>query len=90
MLGSLTDFKIGEMKFPEGKIGELATKAQDWLTQKIEKVEGALPGTPEMKAAVAKQVIEYTQKHWPMPPEAKPPKVPPPLRPKLIPPRRRR
>jgi carbonic anhydrase len=91
-LGSLAEFNIGEMKFPEGKIGELAAKAGEWLTQKVEKIEEALPGTPETKAAVAQKVIEYAEKHWPNPSGEKPPKIPlpPPLRPKIVPPRRRR
>ena len=88
-LGSLGNFNIGEMKFPEGKIGELATKAGEWLSQKVEKIEEALPGTPETKAAVAQKVVEYAEKHWPNPSGEKPPKIPPPLRPKIIPPRRR-
>ncbi len=81
-LGSLGVFNIGEMKFPEGKIGELATKGKDWLAQKAEKVEEALPGTPEMKGEVAKKFAEYTEKHWPKPPDT-PPKIPipPPIRP---------
>jgi carbonic anhydrase len=90
VLGSLAGFNIGEMKFPEGKIGELATKAQDWLVQKAEKIEEALPGTPELKATVANEVIAYAEKHWPSPPAGRPPKIPPPLRPKIIPPRRPR
>ena len=90
-LGSLGAFNIGEMKFPEGKIGELATKAEDWLAQKVEKVEAALPGTPESQAAVAKQVVQFAERHWPKPADL-PPKIPapPPLRPRIIPPRGRR
>ena len=41
-LGSFAAFNIGEMKFPEAKIGELATKAEDWLSQKAEKLETKL------------------------------------------------
>ena len=68
-LGSLGAFNIGEMKFPEGKIGELAAKAGDWVSQEVEKIETAIPGPPETKAAVAQQVVEYARKHWPTPPE---------------------
>jgi carbonic anhydrase len=89
-LGSLAGFNIGEMKFPEGKIGELAAKAGDWLSQKVEKIEAAIPGTPETKTAIAQRVVEYAEKHWPNPSGEKPPKIPPPLRPKIIPPRGRR
>jgi carbonic anhydrase len=89
-LGSFAAFNIGEMKFPEAKIGELATKAEDWLSQKVEKVEAAIPGKPETRAAVAQEVVEYAKKHWPPPPV--PPKIslPLPIRPKIVPPRNRR
>ncbi len=95
-LGSFAAFNLGEMKFPEAKIGELATKAEDWLAQKVEKVGAAIPGTPETQAAVAQQVVEYAKKHWPQPAGAQPPTVPPkiplppPIRPKIIPTRGRR
>jgi carbonic anhydrase len=90
-LGSFAAFNLGEMKFPEAKIGELATKTEDWLSQKVEKLEMAIPGTPETKAAVAQEVVEYAKKHWPQPPVV-PPKIPlpPPIRPKIIPTRGRR
>src|SRR5438105_11525469 len=32
---SLADFNIGEMKFPETKIGETDAKAEDWLKEKV-------------------------------------------------------
>ncbi len=96
ILKSLPAFNLGEMKFPEAKIGELATKTEDWLSQKMEKIEAAIPGKPEMKAALANQVVEYAEKHWPKPagaqPPAVPPKipVPPPIRPRILPTRGRR
>lgn len=34
-LKSLADFKIGELKFPEGKIGEVVAKAEDWVSEKV-------------------------------------------------------
>ena len=95
-LGSFAAFNIGEMKFPEAKIGELATKAEDWLSQKVEKVEAAIPGTPEAKATVAQEVIGYAEKHWPKAAGAQPPAVPPKItlpsriRPKIIQPHGRR
>jgi carbonic anhydrase len=75
-------FNVSEMKFPEAKIGELANKTEDWLKQKVEKAEDALPGTPEAKAAVAKEVVAFAKEHWPKP-AAAPPKipVPPPIKP---------
>jgi hypothetical protein len=90
-LGSFAAFNLGEMKFPETKIGELATKTEDWLSQKVEKLEMAIPGTPETKAVAAQEVVEYAKKHWPQPPVV-PPKIPlpPPIRPKIIPTRGRR
>src|SRR6266704_4257796 len=36
---SLTDFKIGAMKFPETKIGETVTKAEEWLSGKVQQME---------------------------------------------------
>jgi carbonic anhydrase len=38
-LKSLAEFKIGEMKFPETKIGETVTQAGDWLGKKIQSME---------------------------------------------------
>lgn len=85
-LKSLTDFKFGEMKFPETKIGETVTKAEDWLSQKIgaleikpaEKPEEAAPSTA---ANIAEKIVEMAEKHWPQP-AAPPPKIPlpPPIR----------
>ena len=95
-LGSFAAFNIGEMKFPEAKIGELATKAEDWLSQKVEKVEAAIPGTPETKETVAQQVAAVCRKALAEPagaqPSTSPPKIPlpPPIRPKIIPTRGRR
>lgn len=39
MMKSLTNFQIGEMKFPETKIGETIIKAEDWLAKKVEQME---------------------------------------------------
>lgn len=38
-LKSLTNFNVGEIKFPETKIGEAVTKAEDWLAQQVRKIE---------------------------------------------------
>jgi carbonic anhydrase len=46
-LKSLADFKIGEMKFPETKIGETATKAGEWLSQKLHDMEIKPPAAAE-------------------------------------------
>src|SRR5450759_5230996 len=49
-LKSLTDFNIGEMKFPETKIGETVAKAEDWLSQKIGSLQVKLGETPPAEA----------------------------------------
>ena len=72
MMKSLTNFQIGEMKFPDTKIGETVVKAEDWLEKKIEKMELKMtPATPPVPPVA------------PTPPE--PPKipVPPPIRPRV-------
>ncbi len=43
---SLTDFEIGGIKFPETKIGETVTKAEDWLSGKIHQLESKPPSAP--------------------------------------------
>jgi carbonic anhydrase len=67
-LKSLADFKIGEMKFPETKIGETVTKAENWLSQKAHQLEikPPAPAAPTPK---------------PGPPPKIP--LPPPLRPRM-------
>ena len=92
-LKSLTDFNIGEMKFPDTKIGETVTKATDWLAQKVGDLQIQAPAAPPIGATpasramnIAGKVIEIAEQHWPKPPQpvrpAIPPKlpVPPPIR----------
>lgn len=74
MLKSLPEFKIGEMKFPETKIGEAVVKGEDWLQKNLEKLEikpVETASTPPPPASEVKQ--------------GEPPKipVPPPLRPRM-------
>ncbi len=63
-LKQLGDFNIGEMKFPETKIGETVTKAEDWLSQKIGQLEvkpSSLPNPPTISPAAisaARKVVE--------------------------------
>jgi carbonic anhydrase len=96
-LKSLADFHIGEMKFPETKIGETVTHAGDWLSQKIETLKlqpQEAPPTepaprPSTAAKVAERIVELADKHWPKaepapPPPAKKVPLPPPIRPKPI------
>ena len=91
-LKALEDFKIGEMKFPETKIGETVTKATDWLANKVDDFKihtsdvppAEIAPQPKSKvASVAGHVIELAEKHWPKTPEVKvraphpaPPKIP--------------
>jgi carbonic anhydrase len=89
-LKSLADFKIGEMKFPETKIGDTVTKAGDWLSEKIGKLE-MKPPEPDQPpslvgsaASVAQYLVETAEKKWPKPGAgAQPPKIPPPPPPPL-------
>ena len=69
MMKSLTDFQMGEMKFPETKIGETVVKAEDWLAKKVEQLQ--IKPAPPFAAS-------------PAPPPG-PPKIPtpPPLRPRM-------
>jgi carbonic anhydrase len=87
-LGHLADFNLGEMKFPEAKIGELATKTEDWLSKEAEKIGAtaqeqmrAIAPAVESAETTAKQVVEYAEKHWPQSPPKLP--MPPPIRPRL-------
>lgn len=67
-LKNLTDFKIGEWKFPETKIGEVVTKSEDWLSQQLHRLEtvtqpkapGSGPPSPELPPKI------------PLPPPLKP------------------
>lgn len=67
-LKPLTDFNIGEMKFPETKIGEIVTKTEDWLKQKVQQMETKPPPISS----------------WPAAPVAPKIPLPPPIRPRVI------
>ena len=69
MMKSLTDFQMGEMKFPETKIGETVIKAEDWLGKKLGQMEIKTPPPAPPPAAAP----------------AEPPRipVPPPIRPRM-------
>ena len=88
-LKSLSDFNIGEMKFPETKIGETVTKAHDWLSQKLdslrtEPLESATPPpAPSTAANIASHIVELAEKHWPK--HAEPQQRPPPPLPRKLP-----
>ena len=70
-LRSLPDFNMGEMKFPETRIGETLAKGGEWLGNKV--------GQPEIKPAAV------TPAPAPQNPPPLPPRIPmpPPLRPRL-------
>ena len=98
LIGQMTDklghFNIGEMKFPEAKIGELAAHAEDWMKQKAAQTEAKVAEnvarSAEEVTKVAAQAAAYAEKHWPRTPaptpSSLPPKipVPPPIRPRVI------
>ncbi len=96
-------FNMGEMKFPETKIGETVMHAEDFLSQKIGKIEMKRVEIPPVpmpvpSANVAGQVVEFVEKNWPRAKDqpqspAAPPKIPipPPIRPRVnLPPRKLR
>jgi carbonic anhydrase len=99
LIGQTTDklghFNIGEMKFPEAKIGEMAAHAENWLKEKAEETEAkaaeAVAKSAEEVTKVAAQAAAYAAKNWPQPPAPRksptlPPKIPipPPIRPRII------
>jgi carbonic anhydrase len=65
---NLAEFKIGEMKFPETKIGELATEGKNWLTQEIQSIE-VKPSQPVPPTAKPAPVLA---KKLPLPPRIQP------------------
>jgi carbonic anhydrase len=73
-LKSIADFKIADLKFPESKIGELATTTQQWLVSHtyqppaLATAPEPAPGTPP------------PQSNPPLPPKIP---LPPPIRPRL-------
>ena len=69
-LKSLTDFNIGEMKFPETKIGETVVKAEDWLGKRIESMEIKPSAAPAPSPAPAAAPA-------PVPAAPSPPPLPP-------------
>lgn len=74
-IGDFKNFDLGDMKFPETKIGEMATKAQE-VVKDVQKVA-------ETVQNAAHTITEIAQKHWPKPPTGKLPPLKvktPPLR----------
>jgi carbonic anhydrase len=91
-LKSLTDFEIGGIKFPETKIGETVTMAEDWLSGKVREL-GSKPAAagPAEQAATPPKIapLRATVASWQRDKQREKPGVPPklplpqPLRPKL-------
>ena len=80
-LKSLTDVEIGGIKFPDMKIGDTVTKAEDWLSGKLREIESKLP--PAAPAAPPKiPLVRATVASWRREQEraksAAPPKMPSP------------
>jgi carbonic anhydrase len=91
-LKSLTDFEIGGIKFPETKIGDTVTKAEDWLSGKLREIESKLPpAAPAAQPATPPKIpaLHATVASWRRDQErarsATPPKLPlpQPARPRL-------
>ena len=85
---SLTDFEIGGIKFPETKIGETVTQAEDWLSGKVHQLQTEPPAaTPAAPPEIP--VLQASARAWLRDKEhakaAVPPKIPGPqvVRPKL-------
>jgi len=89
-LGAFKDFAMGEMKFPEIRIGEVASRAGEALPQETGKLEDrigqAIGPAAEAVQQVAAQVSQYAEKNWPKPPPVRMKPSPPPLPNKIPPP----
>jgi carbonic anhydrase len=78
-IGEFKGFDLGEMKFPESKIGEVAAK----VSEKIQDIEPVI----DSAHSTALKIVDYAEKNWPKtPPPTLPPlkikkPLPPPIRP---------
>ncbi len=84
-LKTLSDFKIGDMKFPETKIGEAVTKTEDWLSKTLDQLGSKLPA-PKAPTPTAPAIAPPPHPAEPAPLEPPvPPKLPmpPPIRPRM-------
>jgi carbonic anhydrase len=79
---SLGNFDIGEMKFPETKIGDWASTQGAALEAKAQQEIQNVQPAVESAEQTAKQVADLAKKNWPKTPPT-PPKIPtpPPIRP---------
>jgi carbonic anhydrase len=90
-LGAFKDFALGEMKFPEMKIGEAAMHVEGKLSQAAAQigaqVQQKVVPVAEAVESVAGQVVEFAEKNWPKPPPIRMPPSPlPPFKKKTPPP----
>jgi carbonic anhydrase len=81
-LGAFKEFAMGEMKFPEMKIGEAAAHVDSKLSQAAPQIGMKLAEKVAPMAAsvesVAGQVTSFAEKNWPKPPlPARPSPLPP-------------
>lgn len=92
--GTLGDFKFGEMKFPEAKIGEWVSSGAEQIQakaqQEIQTIEAAAqsaakqigdfvrPQSIESAGPVAAQIEDYAKTHWPQAAKGVPPRIPAP------------
>jgi carbonic anhydrase len=84
-LGAFKDFAMGEMNFPEMKIGEAATRIENKLSQEAAqigaKVEQKIAPTAESVAPVIGRASQFAEKNWPKPPPVRVQRSPlPPLK----------
>ena len=70
MMKGLTDFNIGEMKFPETKIGETVVKAEDWLAKKVGQME--FSPQPTVKPPPVAPSVPSEPPRIPVPPPIRP------------------
>jgi carbonic anhydrase len=76
-LKSLTDFEIGGIKFPETKIGETVTKAEDWLSGKVRELETRPPPTATPSTPPKAPVLRVSAASWQREKQRAKPAVPP-------------
>jgi carbonic anhydrase len=86
-LKPLADFKIGEMKFPDSKIGEAATNVENWLSEKFQQLEDKTFSTAQsvFQAKIVQPVKAKLAAELSHAPPSPPPRipVPPPVKPTM-------
>jgi carbonic anhydrase len=79
-LGNFKDFVMGEMKFPEMKIGEAATKVEEEIKSTASNLQSIIQPVIEPSQSAAQRMVErYSPKP---PPIKKKAPLPPPIRPR--------